>query len=76
LPLRRGNKSLPAFVTTPLRRFRQPRIANWDAAMPMLLGSTTVICTLISMMLGQINMGMETIGVLLAAGVLMSVQRE
>jgi len=44
--------------------------------MPMLLGSTTVICTLISMMLGQINMGMETIGVLLAAGVLMSVQRE
>ena len=44
--------------------------------MPLLLGSTTVVCTLISMMLGQITLGMETIGVLLAAGVLMSLQRE
>jgi hypothetical protein len=44
--------------------------------MPMLLGSTTVFCTLLSMMLGQITMGMEAIGVLLAALVLMSVQRE
>jgi hypothetical protein len=44
--------------------------------MPMLLGSSTVFCTLLSMMLGQITMGMEAIGVLLAALVLMSVQRE
>jgi hypothetical protein len=44
--------------------------------MPMLLGSATVACTLLSMMLGQITMGMEAIGVLLAALVLMSVQRE
>ncbi len=44
--------------------------------MPMLIGSTTVACTLLSMMLGQIAMGMEAIGVVLAALVLMSVQRE
>jgi hypothetical protein len=42
----------------------------------MLIGSTTVACTLLSMMLGQIAMGMEAIGVVLAALVLMSVQRE
>ena len=44
--------------------------------MPMLLGSATVACTLLSLMLGQITMGMEALGVLLAAFVLMSVQRE
>ena len=44
--------------------------------MPMLLGSTTVVCTLLSMMLGQITMGAEALGVLLAAAVLMSLQRE
>lgn len=44
--------------------------------MPMLIGSTIVFCTLISMILGQINLGMEAIGVLLGALVLMSVQRE
>jgi hypothetical protein len=44
--------------------------------MPMLIGSTTVACTLLSMILGQITMGMEATGVLLAALVLMSVQRE
>jgi hypothetical protein len=44
--------------------------------MPMLLGSTIVVCTLISMILGQITLGMEAIGVLLAAVVLMSLQRE
>ena len=44
--------------------------------MPMLIGSATVACTLLSMMLGQIAVGMESLGVLLAAGVLMSVQRE
>jgi hypothetical protein len=44
--------------------------------MPMLLGSTTVVCTLLSMMLGQITVGVEAFGVLLAAGVLMSLQRE
>jgi len=44
--------------------------------MPMLLGSTTAVCTLLSMMLGQINVGVEALGVLLAAGLLMSLQRE
>jgi len=44
--------------------------------MPMLIGSTVVVCTLFSMMLGQIAMSMEAIGVLLAALVLMTVQRE
>ena len=44
--------------------------------MPMLLGSTTVVCTLLSMMLGQITVGVEALCVLLAAGVLMSLQRE
>jgi hypothetical protein len=44
--------------------------------MPMLIGSTVVVCTLLSMVLGQIAIGMEAIGVLLAAFVLMSVQRE
>jgi hypothetical protein len=44
--------------------------------MPMLIGSTTAAVTLLSMMLGQITMGMEALGVLLAAFVLMSLQRE
>jgi hypothetical protein len=44
--------------------------------MPMLLGSATVLCTLLSMMLGQITLGVEALGVLLAAVVLMSLQRE
>ncbi|HLY46584.1 MAG TPA: hypothetical protein VKQ73_13470 [Stellaceae bacterium] len=44
--------------------------------MPMLLGSAIVFCTLLSMILGQVTLGMEAIGVLLAALVLMSVQRE
>ena len=44
--------------------------------MPMLIGSTTIVCTLLSMMLGQIAVGMEAAGVLLASAVLMSLQRE
>ncbi|HTT80241.1 MAG TPA: hypothetical protein VMF86_11235 [Stellaceae bacterium] len=44
--------------------------------MPLLIGATTVVCTLLSMMLGQIALGMEALGVLLAAAVLMSLQRE
>jgi hypothetical protein len=44
--------------------------------MPMLIGSTTMVCTLLSMMLGQITVGMEALGVLLASAVLMSLQRE
>ena len=44
--------------------------------MPLLLGSTTVLCTLLSMLLGQIAVGMEAIGVVLAGLVLMSVKRE
>jgi len=44
--------------------------------MPMLIGSTTMVCTVLSMMLGQITVGMEALGVLLASAVLMSLQRE
>ncbi len=44
--------------------------------MPMLLGFATVLCTVLSMILGQISPGIEALGVLLGAGVLMSLQRE
>ena len=44
--------------------------------MPMLIGSTTFACTLLSMALGQISAGMEALGVLIASLVLMSLQRE
>jgi hypothetical protein len=44
--------------------------------MPMLIGATTVFCMLLSMMLGQIALGTEALGVLLAAAVLMSLRRE
>lgn len=44
--------------------------------MPLLIGSTTVACTLFSMLFGQITIGMESLGVLLAAVVLMSVKRQ
>jgi len=44
--------------------------------MPLLLGSTTVVCTLLGLLLGQVTMGMEAAGVLLAACVVMSLQRE
>jgi hypothetical protein len=44
--------------------------------MPMLIGAATAACTLVSMMLGQITIGAEAVGVLLAAAVLMSLQRE
>jgi len=44
--------------------------------MPMLLGSATIACTLLSMALGQITAGVQAMGVLLAALVVMSLQRE
>ena len=44
--------------------------------MPMLLGSTTFACTLLSMALGQVSIGIQAMGVLLASIVLMSLQRE
>src|SRR4030088_697717 len=44
--------------------------------MPLLIGSTTLACTLLSMALGQIAIGMEGVGVVLASLVLMSLQRE
>jgi hypothetical protein len=56
--------------------FVNPYLAATGDLMPMLIGSTTMACTLLSMMLGQISMGMEALGVLLASIVLMSLQRE
>ena len=44
--------------------------------MPLLIGSATLVCTLMSMAFGQINSGVQALGVLLGALVLMSVQRE
>ena len=44
--------------------------------MPMLLGSATLACTLFSMLLGQVALGMESVGVLLATLVLMSLKPE
>jgi hypothetical protein len=44
--------------------------------MPLLLGAATVVSTLLSISLGQVAMGTEALGVLLAALVLMSLQRE
>jgi len=44
--------------------------------MPLLLGSATIFCTLLGLILGQVALGMESLGVLLAAAVLMSLQRE
>lgn len=40
--------------------------------MPFLLGATTVATILLSMAFGQISAGFESLGVLLAAAVLMS----
>ena len=44
--------------------------------MPLLIGSATLVSTLVSLSLGQVTMGMEALGVMLAALVLMSLQRE
>lgn len=44
--------------------------------MPFLLGGAIAATTLISMALGQINTGFEALGVLLAAGVLMTWREE
>jgi hypothetical protein len=44
--------------------------------MPMLIGAATAATTLLSMALGQINVGFEAFGVLLAAAVLMSLRPE
>ena len=44
--------------------------------MPMLIGSTTLLCTILSVALGQITMGMEAFGAIHDRSVLMSVKRE
>ena len=44
--------------------------------MPMLIGSATLVATLLSMAFGQIHAGVEAIGVLLAAVVLMTLRTE
>jgi hypothetical protein len=44
--------------------------------MPLLIGSATLVSTLLSLSLGQVAMGTEALGVMLAALVLMSLQRE
>jgi hypothetical protein len=44
--------------------------------MPMLIGAATAATTLLSMALGQISAGFEAFGVLLAAGILMTLRPE
>ncbi|HEV2302343.1 MAG TPA: hypothetical protein VGR91_12315 [Stellaceae bacterium] len=44
--------------------------------MPLLIGSATIAITLISMVFGQIDTGIEAFGVLLAALVLITLQEE
>ena len=44
--------------------------------MPFLIGAAIAASTLISMALGQINTGLEALGVLFAAGVLMTLREE
>jgi hypothetical protein len=44
--------------------------------MPLLLGAATFVCTLLCIALGEISMGIQALGVLLAALVVMSLQRE
>ena len=44
--------------------------------MPFLIGAAIAATTLMSMVLGQINTGFEALGVLLAAGVLMTLREE
>lgn len=44
--------------------------------MPLLLGAATFATTLLSMAFGQIDTGIEALGVLLAACLLMTLQQE
>lgn len=44
--------------------------------MPRVIGAAIIASTLLSMALGQINTGFEALGVLLAAGVLMTLRQE
>src|SRR5215210_5131126 len=71
LAFRPRNKPGWASVTTPLPPRSIPPLVNparkRSRSMPMLLGSTTLACTLFSMMLGQVAFGMESLGVLLAS---------
>ena len=44
--------------------------------MPFLIGSATLACTLLSLSLGQVTMGMQALGVMLASVVVMTLRRE
>jgi hypothetical protein len=44
--------------------------------MPLLIGAATLVSTIFSISLGQVAMGTEALGVMLAALVVMSLQRE
>ena len=44
--------------------------------MPLLIGSATLAATLLSMAFGQIHVGVEAFGVLLASVVLMTLREE
>ncbi len=44
--------------------------------MPLLIGAALIASTLLSMAFGQIETGIEALGVLLGAGVLMTLRQE
>jgi hypothetical protein len=54
----------------------QAQVKRGNRAMPLLIGSATLAATLLSMAFGQINVGFEAFGVLLAAVVLMTLREE
>ena len=71
-PLCCGNSGDPWLVLAPI----SPQSNDRDNNMPFLIGAVIAATTLMSMALGQINTGFEALGVLLAAGVLMTLREE
>jgi len=59
-----------------LHRVSQAQVKREERTMPLLIGSATLAATLLSMACGQINVGFEAFGVLLASVVLMTLREE
>jgi hypothetical protein len=70
--MRRRNSGDLSFVLTECL----PQSNDRDPAMPFLIGAAIAATTLMSMALGQIDTGLEALGVLLAAGVLMTLREQ
>ena len=68
----RGNRA----VRRPFYRAITAKANHRDRPMPFLLGAATAVVTLLGMLGGQIDLGLEAGGVLLASAVLMTVRIE